>query len=243
MKAMILAAGKGTRLSPLTEIIPKALIRAGGKPLLGHAIDTLYHAGCHDIIINVHYHADQVIHFLEHYELPGLHVEISREDELLDTGGGLKKASWFFSGDDDFIVFNADVVTDLDLAELIATHKKSEALATLAVRKRSSSRQLLFDRNMNLKGWIDHTHHRTLQSGPRNTLTREFAFSGIHVIHPSLFQFMDETGTFPIIPVYVRLSAKHRIRGYRHDHSTWFDVGKSYDLAAAEKWLAAKKKK
>src|SRR6056297_57245 len=146
MKAMIFAAGIGSRLQPLTWEKPKALVEVGGKTMLEHTILHLKHYGIRSIVINVHHLAGQIRQFVEQNEGFGLDIALSDETEqLLDTGGGLKKASWFFKDEEPFIVHNVDVLSNLDLNQLYQYHLRQHALATLAVRQRESSRYLLFD--------------------------------------------------------------------------------------------------
>jgi NDP-sugar pyrophosphorylase family protein len=237
MKSMILAAGLGTRLRPLTDSRPKALVEVGGRTLLEITIARLREAGVTEVIVNVHHHAQMVIDYLKEKEDFGMRIEVSREDDLLlDTGGGLKKAAWFFlegaSADQPFVLHNVDVVSTIDLKRMVGQHSEKGALATLAVQNRASSRQLLFDDGMALCG-------RRIQGGPDEMArtvpaVRAMAFSGIHVISPRLLEMIREEGFFSIIDVYLRLAANGAsILGFSADEYYWRDVGRLSDLQQA----------
>jgi NDP-sugar pyrophosphorylase family protein len=232
MKAIIFAAGLGSRLKPLTDNTPKALLKVNGKPLLAHAIEKLQQAGVAEIIVNVHHLAEQIIVYLENNPYSGIIFSISDErDLLLDTGGGLKKTATFFDDDQPFFAYNVDILTDLDLLEMMRFHCKQNALATLAVSDRVTSRYLLFDDNMHLKGW---TNVKTGEIIPENidlTCLQKKAFSGIHVINPKLLRYLNKEGSFSIIPEYLRLCPKHLIIGYDHTGSRWVDMGKPESVA------------
>ncbi len=240
MKAMILAAGLGTRLRPLTDHTPKALQQAGPYTLLQFAILKLKISGFTDLIINVHHHADSVISYLEKNKGFGCDITISDErDQLLDTGGGIKNASWFFDDSKPFVVYNVDIITDLDLKQLYVHHCESHNLATLVVRRRKTSRYLLFDEFMKLKAWenVSSGEKRMVQltSEPLNP----FAFSGIHVINPEIFSLMEKQERFSIIDTYLRVAAKHPIGGFVDESKLWADAGKPESLAFAGE-IAAK---
>ncbi len=235
MKAMILAAGRGTRLRPLTNYQPKALVKVAEVPLLEMAIRRLIHFGCKDIIINVHHFGDQIIHFLQKKDHFGINIVISDEqDELLDTGGGLKKAAHFFDDGKPFLLCNTDILSDLDLGTFYQDHCKSNALATLAVQRRDTSRYLIFDQEMVLNGWAN------VKTGeiklPKTTSKRllMLAFSGLHVIDPRFFDFMPEEKSFSIIDTYLEASKSETIRAYRCDEKKWIDVGRVSSLENAE---------
>ncbi len=227
MKAMIFAAGLGTRLRPLTDNTPKALVEVGGKSLLEHNIEKLKHFGYSQIVINVHYLGHKIVDFLRQKNNFGLDIQISDESkQLLDTGGGLKKAAPYLDGKKSFLVCNVDVVSDLDFDLLRAHHEKEGALATLAVKKRNSSRYLLFDKNMQLGGWKNEkSGEKIITQNSENELD-SFAFSGIQMIHPRIFDLIEEKGIFSTIPMYLRLSKTEKITGFRHDEGLWVDVGK-----------------
>lgn len=236
MKALILAAGLGTRLRPLTDERPKALVEVAGRTMLEIALLRLASFGVTEFIVNVHHFADQVVQFLESKNNFGMRVEISREDVLLDTGGGLKKAAWFFLKDNSgepFFLHNVDVLSNIDLAQMAAAHCATGALATLAVQERDSSRQLLFNEDGELCG--------RRKRGATDELARQapsltlFAFSGIHVISPHFLPLMTENGVFSIIDTYLRLAGQGaKIRAFRADKSYWRDLGKPENIRQAE---------
>ncbi|MEN8121261.1 MAG: nucleotidyltransferase family protein [Bacteroidota bacterium] len=226
MKAMILAAGKGTRLQPLTNKIPKALVEIHGKPLLDIIISKLKNNGFTDVIVNVHHFADKIINYIEHTDF-GINIEISDErDQLLDTGGGILKAKWFFKGTDAFLVYNVDILSDINLYDLYEAHVNSNALVTMAVKQRQTSRQLLFDSEGNLCQW------KNIETGEIKNARTAFgelnplAFSGIHVLDTKIFDHFTEKGKFSIIDTYLRLAKKFVIRSYIHNYSKWFDMGR-----------------
>jgi NDP-sugar pyrophosphorylase family protein len=239
MKAMILAAGLGTRLRPLTNDRPKALVEINGRTLLELTLTRLRSFGIHDVIVNVHHFADMVVDYLKAHNNFGMRIAISREDVLLDTGGGLKKAGWFFlerpeSSDEPFIVHNVDVLSTIDLRRMINDHREHGGLATLAVQKRKASRYLLFDESHTLCG------RRSSEDGMPE-LVREAskfeasAFSGIHVISPRLFSKLSEDGAFSIITSYLRLAAKgEEIQAFSADEYYWRDLGRPEHIAQAE---------
>ena len=240
MKAMIFAAGKGTRLRPLTDNTPKALIKINEIPMIELVIRKLIAFGVNEIIINVHYLANQIINFLNANNNFGIRIEISDEtDELLDTGGGLKKASWFFNHNEPFILHNVDVISDIDLIKMVNFHKKSNALATLAVQERKSSRYFLFNKKMSLCGWKNTKTSEKIISKHSDHL-KELAFSGIHVISPALFNHNKREGKFSIVQTYLELSKNYQITGYLHDENYWFDIGNPKNLKAAENHIKFK---
>jgi NDP-sugar pyrophosphorylase family protein len=235
MKAMIFAAGLGTRLKPYTEIMPKALVPVAGIPMLEILIMHLKKNGINDIIVNVHHFAFQVIEFLEKNNNFGADITISHEkDLLLDTGGGLNKAAWFFDDKQPFLVQNVDVISDLSYQDMFGLHVKTNAIATLAVSKRETSRYLLFDDTMQLCGWENTkiAEVKMARAGIQNP-TR-FAFSGIHIINPSIFRHIHKQGKFSIIDTYLELAADHKIIGFEHDPEYWVDMGKPDELIRAE---------
>ena len=236
---MVLAAGLGTRLRPLTNDRPKALVEINGRSLLEITLTRLRESGVTEVIVNVHHFADMVAEYLSEHQNFGIGIEISHEDLLLlDTGGGLKKAAWFFqqdSGDDAFLLHNVDVLSDIDLARIVEFHREHHALATLAVQQRASSRQLLFDDQGFLCG-------RRFEKEQRTELARKaeplhaLAFCGIHVISPRLLKMMTETGAFSIIETYLRLAAQgERILAFRADGAYWQDLGTLESLEHAAK--------
>lgn len=235
MKAMIFAAGLGTRLKPITNDRPKALAEIHGTPLLEIIIRRLISYGFNEIIVNVHHFAERVLDFLESKNNFGINLQISDEtDELLDTGGGLKKASWFFDDNEPFLVHNVDTLTDIDLLDYYNFHKQNNALATVLVRHRPGSRFFLFDENRRLCGWENVISNEKIIVSNPNTKLEQIAFSCLHVIHPSIFRLIDEKGCFSIINVYLRLAKSYKIMGYVDDTSYWLDVGTPEKLKRGE---------
>jgi len=246
MKAMVLAAGLGTRLRPLTDDRPKALVEIDGRTLLEITLARLHAFGIRDVIVNVHHFADKVIAFLKERENFGMHIEVSREDVLLDTGGGLKKAGWFFLEHSDvpakpkeepFLLHNVDVVSTIDLQRMMQFHRDNQALATLAVQQRESSRYLLFNEQLQLCGRRigREAKPEIVRAAPK---THALAFSGIHVISPRLLTLMKEDGIFSIIDSYLRLSGSgEKIIAFRADDYYWRDLGKLADLQQAARDL------
>lgn len=242
MKAMVLAAGLGTRLRPLTDNRPKALVEVAGKTLLEITLSRLRSFGVQDVIINVHHFADMVVDYLKHNDNFGLRIEISREDVLLDTGGGLKKAAWFFlqnaaALDQPFILHNVDVISTVDLRRMLDFHAERQALATLMVQDRKTSRYLLFDEQLTLCGRTSGHDHKTELVRPSQNL-QALAFSGIHIISPRLLAMMTEDGVFSIITTYLRLASQgQRIQAFRADEYYWRDLGNPDSLLQAAQEL------
>ena len=228
MKAMVLTAGLGTRLRPLTDHRPKALVEINGNTLLEITLTRLRRFGVTDVIVNVHHFADMIADYLAARQNFGMRIEISREDDvLLDTGGGLKKAAWFFPNSDDepFLLHNVDVLSNIDLAQMVQSHRDHQALATLAVQRRPSSRQLLFDGQGLLCGRRFENEQRTELARSAEPL-EPLAFCGIHVISPRLLPMMPEIGVFSIIETYLRLAAANQlIAAFRADGAYWRDLG------------------
>lgn len=230
MKAMIFAAGLGTRLQPITNDKPKALVEVNNKTLLEIVIQRLQKFGFTEIIVNVHHFADQIIEYLKANDNFGMQIAISDEsDKLLDTGGGLKKAKSFFD-DQPFLVHNVDIISDINLADLYKFHFNSKALSTVAVRNRVSSRYLLFNDNNLLSGWKNVKTGETIITREPEDELKPLAFSGIHVIDPEIFVLMPDEEVFSIIDLYLTISRKEKILAYRDDNSFWQDVGKIEDL-------------
>jgi NDP-sugar pyrophosphorylase family protein len=244
MKAMILAAGLGTRLRPLTDNRPKALVEINGRTLLEITLSRLRKFGVHDVIINVHHFADMIVEYLKTNDNFGLHIEMSREEALLDTGGGLKRAARFFkdsgghSGKETpFILHNVDVLSTIDLERMRQLHFETQALATLAVQDRETSRYLLFDERRELCGRRAGRNQPPELVRPAQRL-QAWAFSGIHIISPRLLAMMIEDGAFSIITTYLRLAAHgEKILAFRADEYYWRDLGRPEDVAQAAKDL------
>ncbi|MFO7616893.1 MAG: sugar phosphate nucleotidyltransferase [Bacteroidales bacterium] len=234
MKAMILAAGMGTRLKPLTDSRPKALLEVNGVPLLEIAVRRVAGAGIRDIVINVHHFADQVIDFLNQKESFGLNITISDEtSQLLDTGGALKKAAHFFEGEKDFLVHNVDILSDLNINALITDHQSSGSLATLAVKERTTTRSLLVDRSGRLCGWeYPDKHLRVLNRDSAHGL-RPVAFSCVYLLSTDLFGMMPEEEVFGFMPWILSLCGSENIRTWEHPEGFWYEAGRPESLAAA----------
>lgn len=238
MKAMVLAAGLGTRLRPLTDDCPKALVKIDGRTLLEIALSRLREFGIREVVINVHHFADAVLSYLKANENFGMRVEVSREEELLDTGGGLKKARWFFLEDaskreEPFLLHNVDVVSTIDFDRLVKFHNEKAALATLAVQDREASRYLLFNEKLQLSGRRSGQGRDTELVRPSSEF-RALAFTGIHVISPRLLGMMSEEGAFSIINTYLRLAGLgENILGFRADEYYWRDLGRAEQVQQA----------
>ena len=238
MKAMVLAAGLGTRLRPLTDNRPKALVEVEGRTPLEIALTRLRAFGVHDVIVNVHHFADMIVDYLAAKQNFGMRIEISREDVRLDTGGGLKKAAWFFledptQRDQPFLLHNVDVLSTIDLGRMMLFHQETRALATLAVQERISSRYLLFDQRGELCGRRFEREQRTELARPAEPV-QALAFCGIHVISPRLLEMMTEGSAFSIIETYLRLAAgREKILAFRADESSWRDLGTKESLRQA----------
>jgi NDP-sugar pyrophosphorylase family protein len=241
---MVLAAGLGTRLGLLTAERPKALVEINGRTLLEITLKRLDTFGIRDVIINVHHFADMIVAYLKANNNFGMRIEISREEILLDTGGGLKHAAWFFlqdspPSDEPFVFHNVDVLSNIDLRRMTQFHVENHALATLAVQERSTSRYLLFDSDL----WLCGRHSGPDQEPEIVRACRNpepLAFSGIHIISPRLLSTLREEGVFSIIPSYLRLaSQEEKILGFRADEYYWRDLGRSGDLVQAAKDLAS----
>jgi NDP-sugar pyrophosphorylase family protein len=244
MKAMILAAGLGTRLRPLTNHRPKALVEVGGRTLLEITLARLREFGVRDVIVNVHHFADMVVEYLKKHDNFGMQVEVSREDELLDTGGGLKKAAWFFlensaGGDEAFLLHNVDVISTIDLGRMVKFHHEHRALATLAVQERETSRYLLFGEGMQLCGRRG-GREGEIEVVRASVKMQALAFSGVHVISPRMFERMTEEGAFSIVTSYLRLAGQgEKILGFRADEYQWRDLGRVESVARAGEDMAS----
>ena len=234
-KAMLFAAGLGTRLKPFTDKHPKALAVVNGKPLLQRNIEYLKSFGITDFVINVHHFADQIIDFLKSNENFGVNIQISDEsDEVLETGGGLVKAKDLLRNEP-FLVMNVDILTDLNISDLMKFHSENQPLVTLAVSDRDSSRKLLFEENGELKGW------KNLNSGEKIIASEnpliEKAFSGIHIINPNIFEKMPSSGKFSIMTTYMELMKSEKILGFDHSGGILVDVGRPESVLEAEKYF------
>ena len=239
MKAMIFAAGLGTRLKPFTDHMPKALVPVAGKPMLEHVILKLKSFGVDELVINVHHFAQQIIDFLKEKDNFGIKIWISDEtEELLETGGGIKKAAPFF--DEPFLVHNADILSNVDLKAMYDYHLTSGNDATLLVSPRKTVRYLLFNETNRLCGWVNKD---TLQTKPEGfvyqlEIQKEYAFGGIHIISPTLFKYMEGwSGKFSIMDFYLQTCQKAQLGGYIKDDLHLIDIGKLETLAKAEEFI------
>lgn len=234
MKTLIFAAGKGTRLKPFTDEHPKALAMVNGIPLLERNIKFLQGFGIHDFVINIHHFGGQILDFLKKNDNFGAKIEISDEkEELLETGGGLVFAKKFLDHGEDFLIMNADILTDLNINEFVRHHQEKKDFATLAVSNRTSSRKLLFNDEMILRGWLN------VQTGEQrlaefNTGFKTLAFSGIHCINPLIFDKIKRMGKFSIMEEYLDLMLSESIHGFLHN-AHLIDVGKPESIIEAEK--------
>lgn len=237
---MIFAAGLGTRLRPLTDNMPKALVPVAGRPMLEHVILHLKKYGFTEVVVNIHHFGQQITDFLQANNNFGINIYISDErDELLDTGGGIKKARPLLDGNEPFLVHNADILTDMDLAAFYQYHTKCNSEATVLVSKRNTSRYLLLDEADILKGWINKSTGEVKPQGFSYEAGqyKEMAFGGVHVISPTLFRYMEGEawkGKFSIIPFYLSICHEAKIQGYPLQDFQWFDIGKPETLALAE---------
>ncbi|HVX48660.1 MAG TPA: sugar phosphate nucleotidyltransferase [Chitinophagaceae bacterium] len=234
-RAMILAAGLGTRLKPWTDKHPKALAAVNGKSLLQRNIEYLQRYGIYDVVVNVYHFAEQIIQAVDINSGWGSSITISDETgAVLETGGGLKKAAWYFAGVDYFLLMNVDVLTDMNLSRMINTHQQNKPLATLATTQRATSRYFLFGDNNTLCGW------RNVKTGEEKIVRHEYhlvqkAFSGVHVISGRMLPLITQEGKFSMVDVYLSLAQKHIIQSFDHSSSRFIDVGKPESVTAAEK--------
>ncbi|MFQ5630645.1 MAG: NDP-sugar synthase [bacterium] len=240
MKAMILAAGLGTRLRPFTNDRPKALIKIGGIPLIDYVINKLKKFGISEIIINTHHFAEQVSDSLRTKNNFNISIEITHEERLLNTGGGLKNAGWFFDNSEPFVLYNTDVLSNIDLAAMLYVHKNTTALATLAVRRRKTLRYFLFDEQDKLVGWESKaSSERRIVAEPEGD-TSPLSFMGIHLISPKIFDLFIERGAFSIVDAYLRLAGEgHIIKAFHADEYAWLDLGRKGNLEKAERMVKA----
>ncbi len=239
MKAMIFAAGLGKRLGSITESIPKALVDINGKSALRRAVEKCSGAGFTDIIINVHHFADLMEDEVKKLNSSGFRISVSDERELLlENGGGLYKARSFF-GNDPFLLYNVDIISDLDLSVLYSYHLEKKGLATLAVRHRPGKRFLLVDNETRLRGWRNISSGEQILTGGSVAGLSEIAFSSMHIVEPAIFNYMRE-GIYSMIDLYLELSAAHPIFTLKHDEGYWVDVGTPESLNYVRKLLAGK---
>lgn len=232
MKAMIFAAGKGTRLGSITGSLPKALVDINGRTALQLAVENCHSRGFNDILVNVHHFPEMVIEEVDKLRKEGYTITISDErDELLETGGGLFKARDFFDNQP-FLLYNVDIVTSLDLGEIYKYHKAKKGLATLAVRNRKGNRFLLVDSEGKLQGWRNTSTGEEILISRKAGELHEKGFSGIHVVEPRIFRYMNE-GIYTMTTLYLRLARRHKIYTYTDDSGYWGDIGTPETLEIA----------
>ena len=238
-KAMILAAGLGTRLKPWTDKHPKALALVNGKTLLQRNVEYLQQAGIKDVVVNVHHFHKQVEAAIKNNNGWGSNITISDESSaVLETGGGLLHAAHLLKGEDAFVVINVDILTDMNLSSMINYHQEKKPLVTLATSTRETSRYLLFDEGNNLCGWrnIINGEEKTVSPLVKDALAnaQQKAFSGIHIINPEIFNYIKQQGKFSIIDVYMDLMKDHTIKSFDDNESRFIDVGKPESVLMAE---------
>ena len=248
MKALIFAAGLGTRLRPLTDDRPKAMVEIAGKPMLQHVIERVAAAGFDDITINIHHYGQMIIDFLEEHNNFGLNIHISDERGLLlDTGGGILKARQWLDGDEPFLVHNTDIISTLDLKAFYDYHVEHDALATILVKERQTQRYFLFNDEDRLCGWINKATGEIKPDPVKlaGKTLHEMAFGGLHVISPRIFPELERyhrrcgEDKFSIVPFYIGMCTHHLIHGYHPDSDyQWLDIGKPETLAQARELLS-----
>ncbi len=245
MKAMIFAAGLGTRLKPLTNDKPKALVELDGEPFISLVLKKLIDVGVDEVIVNVHHFAELIKDYFIKNDF-GIKIEFSDESRfLVDTGGGLKKASYFFEDSKPFFAYNVDIVTNIDLKAMYNEHLQNGVLATLAVKDRLSNRKLLFNKDHRLSGWENTATNELVivnENSDRDDLI-PLAFSGVQVISPDLLPMIAEVGKFSIIDVYLRLAKKEKIKAFVHNQDYWFDLGGINQLKDATYFIKELKRK
>ena len=240
MKAMILAAGTGTRLGSLTGETPKALIPVKGIPMLEHVVLKIKAAGFTQLIINIHHFGDQIIDFLTSKNNFGMDIRISDERKyLLDTGGAIKQVEEFLRGNEPFLVHNVDIFSTIDFRTMYGAHIHSNSFATLLVSRRQTSRQLLFNKEDRLCGWRNRVTGEVKSFDPTfdPSMYLEYAFGGVHLISPAIFNYMEDwTGKFSIIDFYLSICHKSPIRFYTENNLQWIDAGTVKGLEEAERF-------
>lgn len=235
---MVFAAGLGTRLRPLTDTMPKALVPINATPLLEHVLVKIKQAGILEVVVNVHHFSQQIIDFLEEKQNFGISIQISDEsNELLETGGGLRKALTLLGENEPILLHNVDILSNLNLSELITTHQATDG-ATLVVSTRNTSRYLLFDENMALAGWHNVKTNELRPSSVNWESLHALAFSGIQIVSPQLFSSMaDMPKRFSIIDFYLKMMNTTPIRAYIPSDYRMIDVGKIDTLNTAEEFI------
>ncbi len=236
---MIFAAGLGSRLKPLTNCCPKALVKVAGRLLLEIALRKMEQLGIKRAVVNVHHHSDQMFDFLKNFHSPKMEVLVSDEqDELLDTGGGLFRARELFHPRVPILIYNVDIITNANLNTFINSHLQEKSLVSLMVKSRKASRYLLFDEEMELSGWRQSGGGEEILIHSEKTL-KPFGFQGIHMVNPAVFELMNEQAqrAFPIVPFYLKLARNHTVIGRECSDATWFDIGTPEKLDRAEAFL------
>lgn len=236
MEAMIFAAGLGTRLYPLTKDKPKALVEISGKTLLERCLEKIIKAGCSRIVINAHHYADLIEQYLEKKHYP-IEIYLSKEKELLDTGGGLKAAKKYFSLKENILIHNVDIISQIDISSMEDKLNNSNALAVLAVSKRLSSRQLLFNEKKLLSGWKNTQTNQEIITRKDLNLN-PLAFSGVHIIRPEVLELMPNESKFSIINHYLELSKTSDLLAFTHENVFWYDLGKYEQIVEIEQQIA-----
>lgn len=235
---MILAAGLATRLKPLTDHIPKALVRFNTVPLLHRVVNNIFDAGIEAIVVNVHHFPDQVINFLQEQKYYGGRVVISDEKEqLMDTGGAIIHAAWFLNDGNPFLVHNVDVYTNLNIKKLIDYHLKGNGLATIAVKDRPTSRSLLFDDQLQLIGWKHNETGEEIHLKDKQQVAYAYGNSCVQVIQSEFFKLVNLEGPFSLTESYLDLARDHTIRGFEHNDDYWFDLGRYENFNNAESFF------
>ena len=237
MQAFLLAAGLGTRLRPLTDTLPKAMVEVQGSPLIKIAINNLVHQGATRIVVNIHHHADLLLNYLQTHHWDADILISDERDMLLDTGGGLKKAASLFLPQEPILIHNVDILTQIHFADVLRQHTDSMNLATLIVSHRNTSRQLLFDSHQQLTGWQNLTTGETKWVDQPTYNYEQKAFSGIAVVQPQILELLPPADhPYSIIPTYLMLAKNHRISYFEHSPKNWLDVGKPETLQCAQTW-------
>ena len=237
MKAMIFAAGLGTRLFPITKDKPKALAPFQNTTLLAYNLEFLANQGVSEFILNTHHFSEKISEYLEANNNFGLNIKISHEEILLDTAGGLAKARKYFGENEDILLYNVDVISNIDISKLLDFHNKHKATATLAIRNRDTSRYFLFNKNKELKGWINKNTNEVKSCEDDISDFNEFAFSGIHIINTDFIKDIKEE-KLSITPFYLQQACENTIIGYEHNDDYWFDCGKIETLKQAEDFIS-----
>jgi MurNAc alpha-1-phosphate uridylyltransferase len=229
MKAMILAAGKGTRLRPLTNTTPKALIELNGMPLLEILIRKMIQSGIREICINTYYLAQQIHDFIEKHQSFGIDIQFSDENDLLDTGGGIKHAAPLLQGKEDILIHNVDILSNLDFQKMLQHHQQKKNMVTLAVSDRKGSRYFLFDEKEHLCGWTN-KQSGEIKEARKVKNYHHRAFSGIQIISPLLLDYFPSERIFSLVDFYLDVCRKEVIEAFPHDAEHWYDVGKIEDI-------------